>query len=92
MAAQRSSVVSLVWKRLSTTKPSTEDTTMSVRQEIHAIRDLTADAFGGWKLVTNIQAGGGLFAQRIVTRRHYDMDGAKRKALRIAGLEEGDAR
>jgi 4-hydroxybutyryl-CoA dehydratase/vinylacetyl-CoA-Delta-isomerase len=57
----------------------------------HAIRDLTADAYGGWKLVTNIQAGGGLFAQRIVTRRHYDMDGAKRKALHVAGLEEGDA-
>ena len=57
----------------------------------HAIRDLTADAYGGWKLVTNIQAGGGLFAQRIVTRRHYDMDGAKRKALHIAGIAEGDA-
>jgi 4-hydroxybutyryl-CoA dehydratase/vinylacetyl-CoA-Delta-isomerase len=55
----------------------------------HAIRDLTADAYGGWKLVTNIQAGGGLFAQRIVTRRHYDMDAAKRKALALAGLEEG---
>ncbi|HXK26417.1 MAG TPA: hypothetical protein VMS55_27385 [Myxococcota bacterium] len=41
--------------------------------------------------MTNIQAGGGLFAQRIVTRRHYDMDRAKRKALRLAGLDEGDA-
>jgi 4-hydroxybutyryl-CoA dehydratase/vinylacetyl-CoA-Delta-isomerase len=57
----------------------------------HAIRDLTADAYGGWKLVTNIQAGGGLFAQRIVARRHYDMDGAKRKALRLAGFEAGEA-
>jgi hypothetical protein len=35
----------------------------------HAIRDLTADSFGGWKQVTNIQAGGGLYAQRIVTRK-----------------------
>src|SRR5208282_2167861 len=34
----------------------------------HAIRDLTADAYGGWKAVTNVQAGGGLYAQRIVTR------------------------
>ena len=52
----------------------------------HAIRDLTADAFGGWKFVTNIQAGGGLYAQRIVTRRHYDLEGAKRKALSAAGM------
>jgi len=52
----------------------------------HAIRDLTADAFGGWRQVTNVQAGGGLYAQRIVTRRHYDLNGAKRKALATAGL------
>jgi len=55
----------------------------------HAIRDLTADAYGGWKFVTNIQAGGGLYAQRIVTRKHYDLDGAKRKALTSAGLLNG---
>ncbi|HZD24660.1 MAG TPA: 4-hydroxyphenylacetate 3-hydroxylase N-terminal domain-containing protein [Alphaproteobacteria bacterium] len=52
----------------------------------HAIRDLTADAYGGWKLVTNLQAGGGLYAQRIVTRKHYDLDAAKQKALAVAGL------
>ena len=52
----------------------------------HAIRDLTADAHGGWKLVTNIQAGGGLYAQRIVTRKHYDLEGAKQKALQTAGM------
>ncbi|HXW82798.1 MAG TPA: 4-hydroxyphenylacetate 3-hydroxylase N-terminal domain-containing protein [Candidatus Binataceae bacterium] len=52
----------------------------------HAIRDLTADAFGGWRQVTNVQAGGGLYAQRIVTRRHYDLNGAKKKALAAAGL------
>jgi 4-hydroxybutyryl-CoA dehydratase/vinylacetyl-CoA-Delta-isomerase len=52
----------------------------------HAIRDVTADAFGGWRMVTNVQAGGGLYAQRIVTRRHYDLQGAKQKALRAAGL------
>jgi len=52
----------------------------------HAIRDLTADAMGGWRYVTNIQAGGGLYAQRIVTRKHYDMDGAKRKAMHAAGM------
>ena len=58
---------------------------------MHAIRDLTADAYGGWKAVTNVQAGGGLYAQRIVARRHYDLDSAKRKALAVAGLGEADA-
>lgn len=52
----------------------------------HAIRDTTADAYGGWHLVTNIQSGGGLFAQRLVTRRNYDMARAKNLALRAAGL------
>ncbi|MGH3745195.1 MAG: 4-hydroxyphenylacetate 3-hydroxylase N-terminal domain-containing protein [Mycobacteriales bacterium] len=52
----------------------------------HTIRDLTADAYGGWKLVTTLQAGGGLFAQRIVTRKHYDMDGAKQLAMRTIGV------
>jgi 4-hydroxybutyryl-CoA dehydratase/vinylacetyl-CoA-Delta-isomerase len=55
----------------------------------HAIRDLTADAYGGWKQVTNVQAGGGLYAQRIVTRKHYDLAGAKAAALAVAGLAAG---
>ncbi len=54
---------------------------------MHTTRDLTADAFGGWKLVNNLQSGGGLYAQRIVTRRHYDMGRAKRGALKLAGRE-----
>jgi 4-hydroxybutyryl-CoA dehydratase / vinylacetyl-CoA-Delta-isomerase len=53
----------------------------------HAIRDLTADAFGGWHAVTNVQSGGGLYAQRIVTRKHYDMKRAKALARRAAGLD-----
>jgi len=70
---------------------------MSTREDVdgeyrsrlmHTIRDLTADAYGGWKFVTNLQAGGGLYAQRIVTRRHYDLDGAKRKALALTGFDE----
>jgi 4-hydroxybutyryl-CoA dehydratase/vinylacetyl-CoA-Delta-isomerase len=56
----------------------------------HAIRDLTADAYGGWHLVTNLQSGGGLFAQRIVTRRHYDMARAKAIARHSAGLDVDD--
>jgi 4-hydroxybutyryl-CoA dehydratase / vinylacetyl-CoA-Delta-isomerase len=54
----------------------------------HAIRDFTADAYGGWNAVTNIQAGGGLYAQRIVSRLHYDMDRAKRTALQTARMDE----
>jgi 4-hydroxybutyryl-CoA dehydratase/vinylacetyl-CoA-Delta-isomerase len=55
-------------------------------QLFHAIRDLTADAYGGWHIVTNIQSGGGLFAQRLVTRKHYDFARAKALGLRAAGL------
>ena len=58
---------------------------------LHAIRDYTADAYGGWKFVTNLQAGGGLYAQRIVTSRQYDLDEAKRGALELAGISETDA-
>ncbi len=54
----------------------------------HAIRDTTADALGGWSAVTNIQAGGGLYAQRIVSRMHYDLDRAKRMALEYAHMDE----
>ncbi|MQA15552.1 MAG: 4-hydroxyphenylacetate 3-hydroxylase [Pseudonocardiaceae bacterium] len=55
----------------------------------HAIRDLTADAYGGWHAVTNLQSGGGLFAQRLVTRKHYDMDRALSHARNVAGLGDG---
>lgn len=51
----------------------------------HAIRDTTADAYGGWHLVTNIQSGGGLYAQRLVTRRNYDIDRARALGLKAAG-------
>jgi 4-hydroxybutyryl-CoA dehydratase/vinylacetyl-CoA-Delta-isomerase len=54
----------------------------------HAIRDYTADSLGGWYAVTNIQAGGGLYAQRIVSRLHYDLDHAKRVALEAAHMTE----
>ena len=70
---------------------------MSTRQSVdgtyrtklfHAIRDMTADSLGGWHAVTNIQAGGGLYAQRIVSRAHYDMEHAKRMALASAHMGE----
>jgi 4-hydroxybutyryl-CoA dehydratase / vinylacetyl-CoA-Delta-isomerase len=49
------------------------------------IRDLTADAYGGWHLVVALQAGGGLSAQRIMMNRTYDLAGAKAMALAAAG-------
>lgn len=52
----------------------------------HAIRDYTADAYGGWQLVTMLQSGGGLYAQRLVARKHYDMEKAKDLARKVAGL------
>ncbi len=54
----------------------------------HAIRDYTADALGGWYAVTNLQAGGGLHAQRVVSRAHYDIERAKRMALEAAYMHE----
>jgi 4-hydroxybutyryl-CoA dehydratase/vinylacetyl-CoA-Delta-isomerase len=53
---------------------------------MHAVRDMVADAFGGWHYVTNVQSGGGLYAQRIVTRKHYPMDHAVEMARAAAGL------
>ena len=55
----------------------------------HGIRDLTADSYGGWHLVTNLQSGGGLYAQRLVTRKHYPMDRAKEMALKEIGMTNG---
>jgi len=69
---------------------TTQDTDGEYRARLfHAIRDLTADSYGGWHAVTNIQSGGGLYAQRIVTRKHYDLDRAKQIALDAAGMGTG---
>jgi len=51
------------------------------------IRDLTADAYGGWNFVVALQAGGGLSAQRFMMNRTYDIAGAKTKALAAAGVK-----
>lgn len=53
------------------------------------IRDLTADAYGGWQFVVALQAGGGLTAQRIMMHRTYDIAQAKQRALRAAGAPVG---
>lgn len=51
------------------------------------IRDLTADAYGGWQFVVALQAGGGLPAQRTMMNRTYDMARAKARALAAAGVK-----
>lgn len=56
----------------------------------HAIRDLTADKYGGWWHVVNLHSGGGLYAQRLITRKHYDMERATMLARRVAGLTDHD--
>ncbi|MCW0215558.1 MAG: hypothetical protein OJJ54_19555 [Pseudonocardia sp.] len=55
---------------------------------LHTIRDLTADSHGGWHSVTNVQSGGGLYAQRIVSMNHYDMERARGLALDAAGIAD----
>jgi len=70
-------------KYLHAVKGTDVETRMRV---FNAIRDLTADAYGGWKQVVALQAGGGLLAQRIMMHRAFDMNGAKAKALKVAGV------
>lgn len=55
----------------------------------HLIRNLTADGFGGWMAVTTIHAGGGIYAQRFVMGKHFDMDAAKATARRM--LDDRDS-
>lgn len=54
----------------------------------HAIRDYTADTYGGWQMVTRLHGAGGLQAQQIVSRKHYDMDRARSLALQAAGMAD----
>lgn len=54
---------------------------------LHYVRDLTADTYGGWIAVTESLAGGGQYAQRLVTLRHYDLNRAKALARRAAGID-----
>ena len=51
----------------------------------HLIRNMTADAAGGWTAVTTVQAGGGIYAQRMVMRKHFDMDRVKELARDMLG-------
>lgn len=51
------------------------------------IRDVTAEAYGGWLMITALQGGGGLNAQRIMMNRAYDLATAKKRALAAAGVK-----
>jgi 4-hydroxybutyryl-CoA dehydratase / vinylacetyl-CoA-Delta-isomerase len=64
--------------------------TVDVEQRMRVynlIRDLTADAYGGWHFVVALQAGGGLPAQRHMMNMTYDLKAAKAKALAAAGVK-----
>jgi 4-hydroxybutyryl-CoA dehydratase / vinylacetyl-CoA-Delta-isomerase len=54
----------------------------------HAIYDFTAGANGSWWSIAMLQSGGGLYAQRIVTRGRYDIEAAKNRALEAAHLSQ----
>ena len=70
------------------TKP---DVDIETRMRVYnLIRDLTADAYGGWQFVVALQAGGGLSAQRTMMNRTYDLARAKAKALAAAGVTAKD--
>src|SRR3954469_3031832 len=53
---------------------------------LHYVRDLTADTYGGWIAVTESLAGGGQYAQRLVTLRHFELNAAKALARRAVGI------
>jgi 4-hydroxybutyryl-CoA dehydratase/vinylacetyl-CoA-Delta-isomerase len=52
----------------------------------YAARDLAADANAGRRQVTYMHGAGGLYAQKLVARRHFNMDRAKQLARDAAGL------
>jgi len=53
----------------------------------HAIRDLTMSSYGSYRTLASLIGGGGLFAQRVVARKLYDMGRATRMALDEAGID-----
>ncbi|MFD2675918.1 4-hydroxyphenylacetate 3-hydroxylase N-terminal domain-containing protein [Camelimonas lactis] len=80
-----------ILKYLATKKTVDVETRMRV---YNMIRDLTADAYGGWQFVVALQAGGGLPAQRLMMNRLYPMEQARQRALAAAGATRrpGEAR
>jgi 4-hydroxybutyryl-CoA dehydratase/vinylacetyl-CoA-Delta-isomerase len=58
----------------------------------HAIHDFTTSAHGGARYVGLLLAGGGLYAQAVVTRSRYDLGRAKALALAAFGWTEPTTR
>ncbi|HTO54826.1 MAG TPA: 4-hydroxyphenylacetate 3-hydroxylase C-terminal domain-containing protein [Myxococcota bacterium] len=52
----------------------------------HLIRDLTADAYGGWLKVSSQSVAGGMHAQRLAAHAHYDLDRARARVRQVAQL------
>lgn len=52
----------------------------------HLIRDLTADAYGGWLKVSSQSVAGGMHAQRTATYAHYDLARARQRVREAARL------
>jgi 4-hydroxybutyryl-CoA dehydratase/vinylacetyl-CoA-Delta-isomerase len=52
------------------------------------LSSFAASGYAGHSAVSTIQAGGGLFAQRVVTRSRYDLAKARQMALAKAGLSD----
>jgi 4-hydroxybutyryl-CoA dehydratase/vinylacetyl-CoA-Delta-isomerase len=66
------------------TKPGVE---IEARMRVfNTIRDMTADSYGGWLLVTALQGGGGLNAGRIMLNRAFDTNHARELAKKAAGI------
>ncbi|WP_454888815.1 4-hydroxyphenylacetate 3-hydroxylase C-terminal domain-containing protein [Sphingobium indicum] len=64
-----------------------KDVDIEARMRVYnLIRDLTADAYGGWWFVVALQSGGGLPAQRTMMNRTFDMEKAKAAARKAAGI------
>ncbi|HXC38288.1 MAG TPA: 4-hydroxyphenylacetate 3-hydroxylase N-terminal domain-containing protein [Burkholderiales bacterium] len=53
-----------------------------------AMRDLTLSPTGTYRTIAHLLGGGGLYAQRIVTRGRYDLEHARQLALKEAGLNK----
>lgn len=52
----------------------------------HLIRDLTADAYGGWLKVSTQSVAGGMHAQRLAAHAYYDLDRARARVREVAEL------
>lgn len=51
----------------------------------HLIRDLTADAYGGWLKVSNQHVAGGIFAARQAAHRNYDLEAVRARVREAIG-------